>query len=108
MCTYRNVCLPRLRSKTIPSQLKDLKAKAEENCVFVPYRSHQDTEKHSLQEKLVQPKVVLKSQTAKVISPMQSNSEDLSNDEEIHTICPLSSPVQNTDKSFQHLMYRYS
>lgn len=43
---------------------------------------------------MVHPKVILKSQIAKVISPStQSNSEDLSIAEDIHTICTLTSSV---------------
>lgn len=88
--------LPRLRSKTIPSQLKDLKAKAKENCIFISYRPHQDTEKHSLKEKLVYPKVILKRQIAKIIYlPTQSNSEDLSTARKFTLFLLLTSPVSN-------------
>lgn len=94
VCTYENMHLPRLRSKTIPSQLKDLKAKAKENRIFVAYWPHQDTEKHSLQEKLTHLKVIFNSQIAQVIScSTPSNSEELSTGEELHTVCALTSLV---------------
>lgn len=52
-CTLEIMCegySPGLRAEAIPSQLEDLEAKAEQDCVLIPYRTHQDPQHHRLQK----------------------------------------------------------
>lgn len=39
---------PVLGAKAVPRQLEDLEAKAEEDCVLVPYRTHENPQHQSL------------------------------------------------------------
>lgn len=39
-----------LGAKAVPRQLEDLEAKAEEDCVLVPYRTHENPQHQSLQD----------------------------------------------------------
>lgn len=42
-----------LGAKAVPRQLEDLEAKAEEDCVLVPYRTHENPQHQSLQDKQI-------------------------------------------------------
>lgn len=41
---------PGLRAEAVPRQLEDLEAEAEQDCVLIPYGTHQDPQHHSLQK----------------------------------------------------------